>query len=123
MQLFDFYEEHRMLYFRLISMLSMSFLEKREIILKVCNEVDSLKNKYCVEVRRDKKLLKEYKRKYNDIDKYFWEIYKIVEGYYRVRELFNHCENFYKYEDYIYNSLYAFTGVYGSKIIICEDWA
>ena len=71
MQLFDFYEEHRMLYFRLISILSMSFLEKREIILKVCNEVDSLKNKYCVEVRRDKKLLKEYKRKYNDIDKYF----------------------------------------------------
>lgn len=55
MQLFDFYEEHRMLYFRLISMLSMSFLEKREIILKVCNEVDSLKNKYCVEVKRDEK--------------------------------------------------------------------
>ena len=62
MQLFDFYEEHRMLYFRLISMLSMSFLEKREIILKVCNEVDSLKNKYCVKVKRYEKLLKEYKR-------------------------------------------------------------
>ena len=55
MQLFDFYEEHRMLYFRLTSILSMSFLEKREIILKVCNEVDSLKNKYCVEVRKDMK--------------------------------------------------------------------